>query len=162
ELVVRDAFHVCHAAHPTFHGMRDDEAIVHGAVDRLLADHPPSATAFADFLGAQFDAGLAWIQFPAGNGGLGLSVGRQAIVKRRLDEAGAPDGFMRTPIGYGMAGPTVVAHGSDAQQARYLRPNFTCEEVWCQLFSEPGAGSDVASLATTAERITSAVGGDEW
>ncbi len=61
-----------------------------------------------------------------------------------------------------MGGPTVLAHGSDAQQARYLRPNFTCEEVWCQLFSEPGAGSDVASLATSAERITSDLGADEW
>jgi len=142
--------------------MRDDEAIVHEAVDRLLAEHPPAATVFADFLGAQFDAGLAWIHFPEGRGGLGLSAGLQAIVKRRLDEAGAPDGFMRNPIGYGMAGPTVVAHGSDAQQARYLRPNFTCEEVWCQLFSEPGAGSDVASLATTAARITSVVGDHEW
>jgi alkylation response protein AidB-like acyl-CoA dehydrogenase len=91
-----------------------------------------------------------------------LSAGLQAIVKRRLDEAGAPDGFMRNPIGYGMAGATVLAHGSEAQQARYLRPNFTCDEVWCQLFSEPGAGSDVASLATRAERISSAIGGDEW
>ena len=61
-------------------------------------------------------------------------------MKRRLDEAGAPDGFFLNPIGYGMGGPTVLAHGSEDQQARYLRPDFTCEEVWCQLFSEPGAG----------------------
>ena len=56
-----------------------------------------------------------------------------------------------------MGAPTVVTHGSEAQKARYLRPLFTGEEVWCQLFSEPGAGSDVASLATRAVRD-----GDEW
>ncbi len=65
--------------------------------------------------------------------------------------------YGRNPIGYGMGAPTLVAHGSDAQRARYLRPLFTGEEIWCQLFSEPGAGSDVASLATTAVRD-----GDEW
>jgi alkylation response protein AidB-like acyl-CoA dehydrogenase len=140
----------------------NEEGIVHDAIDRLLAEHPPATTSFTDFLGAQFDAGLAWIQFPEGKGGLGLSAGLQSVVKRRLDEAGAPDGFLRNPIGYGMGGPTVLAHGSEAQQARYLRPNFTCEEVWCQLFSEPGAGSDVASLATSARRSTSEVGADEW
>ena len=60
-------------------------------------------------------------------------------------------------IGLGMVAPTIVAHGTDRQQQRYLRPLFTCEEIWCQLFSEPGAGSDVAGLATRAVRD-----GDEW
>ena len=60
-------------------------------------------------------------------------------------------------IGYGMAAPTILAHGSEDQKQRYLRPLFTCEDIWCQLFSEPGAGSDVASLATRAVRD-----GDEW
>ena len=56
-----------------------------------------------------------------------------------------------------MGAPTVLTHGTEAQQERYLRPLFTCEEIWCQLFSEPGAGSDVAGLATRAVRD-----GDEW
>ncbi len=56
-----------------------------------------------------------------------------------------------------MGAPTVLTHGSDDQRARYLRPLFTGEEIWCQMFSEPGAGSDVASLSTTALRD-----GDEW
>ena len=64
---------------------------------------------------------------------------------------------MRNPIGYGMGAPTIVTHGSDEQKQRYLRPLFTGEEIWCQLFSEPGAGSDVAGLATRAVRD-----GDEW
>jgi alkylation response protein AidB-like acyl-CoA dehydrogenase len=63
----------------------------------------------------------------------------------------------RNVIGHGMGAPTIVTHGSDAQKARYLRPLFTGEEVWCQLFSEPGAGSDVAGLSTRA-----VLDGEEW
>jgi alkylation response protein AidB-like acyl-CoA dehydrogenase len=63
---------------------------------------------------------------------------------------------MKNPIGYGMCAPALVAHGTEEQQ-ELLRPLFTNEHIWCQLFSEPGAGSDVASLATRAQRD-----GDEW
>ena len=69
------------------------------------------------------------------------------MVNEILTKGGAPFPYGRNPIGYGMGAPTVVTHGSEAQRQRYLRPLFTGEEVWCQLFSEPGAGSDVASLA---------------
>ena len=65
-------------------------------------------------------------------------------------------GGAKNPIGYGMCGPAVVTHGTD-EQKRLLRPLFSNEHIWCQLFSEPGAGSDVASLAMKAERD-----GDEW
>jgi alkylation response protein AidB-like acyl-CoA dehydrogenase len=126
-------------------------------VEQLLAGHPPADTKPVDFLGAQFDAGLAWVQFPEGFGGLGASPSLQRTVDERLKAAGAPSPFPRNPIGFGMGAPTVVTHGSDEQKARYLRPLFTGEEIWCQLFSEPGAGSDVASLSTRAERD-----GDEW
>jgi alkylation response protein AidB-like acyl-CoA dehydrogenase len=125
--------------------------------EHLVRDHDPAQTDAKAFLGAQYDAGLAWVHFPEGFGGLGASPRLQRVVAERLAKAHAPVPYGRNPIGYGMGAPTVVTHGSDAQRSRYLRPLFTGEEIWCQLFSEPGAGSDVASLATTAVRD-----GDEW
>ena len=125
--------------------------------DRLLQEHPPASTPAQEFLGAQYDAGLAWVWFPEGYGGLGLSPKLQGVVEARLRGAGAPDPRGRNPIGHGMGAPTVLTHGSEDQKQRYLRPLFTGEEIWCQLFSEPGAGSDVASLSTRAVRD-----GEEW
>jgi alkylation response protein AidB-like acyl-CoA dehydrogenase len=125
--------------------------------DELLAEHPPASTDRAEFLGAQFDKGLAWVHFSEGNGGLGLSPGLQSEIQLHLGRHGAPSSVARNPIGHGMGAPTVFTHGSDAQRARYLRPLFTGEEIWCQMFSEPGAGSDVAGLSTRAVRD-----GDEW
>ncbi|MFN8038152.1 MAG: acyl-CoA dehydrogenase family protein [Acidimicrobiales bacterium] len=135
----------------------DDEARVLALCDQLLAEHDPRAEDPVTVLGAQFDLGLAWVHFPEGFGGLGLSPKLQKTVNERLLAAGVPSPYARNPIGHGMGAPTVVTHGSDDQRGRYLRPLFTGEEIWCQLFSEPGAGSDVASLATTAVRD-----GDEW
>jgi alkylation response protein AidB-like acyl-CoA dehydrogenase len=126
-------------------------------VDQLLAEHDPKTTPAVEFLGAQYDLGLAWVHFPEGFGGLGLSPKLQRHINERLAEVSAPTPYGRNPIGYGMGAPTIVTHGSDEQRRRYLRPLFTGEEVWCQLFSEPGAGSDVASLSTRAIRD-----GDEW
>jgi len=134
-----------------------DEARVLALCDDLLAQFPPKQTPPEVFLGEQFDRGLAWVHFPEGNGGLGLEPRLQKVINERLLPEGAPIAYSRNPIGTGMGAPTVVTHGSDEQKARYLRPLFTGEEVWCQMFSEPGAGSDVASLATTAVRD-----GDEW
>ena len=124
-------------------------------VDELLVGLPPERTEPEVFWGEQFDRGLAWVHFPVGRGGLGVSPGLQGPVQRRILKATSPG--LRNMIGYGMVAPTLVAHGTDEQHARYLRPIFTCEEIWCQLFTEPGAGSDVASLSTRAERD-----GDEW
>ncbi len=134
-----------------------DEQLIEEKLERLLADFPPSSTPEREFLGAQFDAGLAFVHFPEGYGGLGLSRKLQPLVTARLRQAGAPNPLGRNAIGYGMAAPTILTMGSEEQKRRYLRPLFTCEEIWCQLFSEPGAGSDVASLATRAVRD-----GDEW
>jgi alkylation response protein AidB-like acyl-CoA dehydrogenase len=124
---------------------------------QLLAERDPTTTQPEIFLGAQFDRGLAWVHFPEGHGGLGLSPSLQSTIDGELAAAGAAPAVLRNIIGHGMAAPTVVTHGTEEQRRRYLRPLFAGEEVWCQLFSEPGAGSDVAGLSTRAERD-----GDEW
>jgi alkylation response protein AidB-like acyl-CoA dehydrogenase len=134
-----------------------DEKHVIDLVEELLANYPPASTDAVKFLGAQYDAGLAWVNFPVGFGGLGLSPKYQKIVNERIAAAGGPNAYYRNPIGYGMCGPTVVEWGSEAQKKRYLRPLFTGEEVWCQLFSEPGSGSDFAGLSGKAVRD-----GEEW
>jgi alkylation response protein AidB-like acyl-CoA dehydrogenase len=119
----------------------------------LLAEHPPREVDRLDFLRARFDAGLAWVHFPVGLGGLGAPRDLQAAVDAELAAAGAPDNDPhRIGIGLGMAAPTVLRFGTPEQQQRWLRPLWTGEEVWCQLFSEPGAGSDLAALATRAVR----------
>lgn len=124
----------------------------------LLAGHPPDTTPRPDFLRARFDAGLAWVHFPAGLGGLDAPRAEQSIVDAELAAAGAPDNDpRRIGIGLGMAAPTILQFGTAEQHARFLRPLWTGEETWCQLFSEPDAGSDLAALATRAVRD-----GDGW
>jgi alkylation response protein AidB-like acyl-CoA dehydrogenase len=134
----------------------NDTATVEAALDALLAAHDPKQTDDVTFRGARFDAGLAWVHFPVGHGGLGVRPELNKIVERRLRQAGSraqdPTTFFMA-----LAGPTIVTHGSDEVKARFLRPMFTGEEKWCQLFSEPGAGSDFAGLACKAVRD-----GDEW
>ena len=135
----------------------DELAHIDALIDELLAECPLPATPMPEFLGAQFDRGLAWVHFPTGHGGLGLSPKHQTHINSRLFAAGAANPFFLNPMGYGMCGPTVVEWGSDDQRSRYLRPLFTANEMWCQLFSEPGAGSDVAGLSMTAVQD-----GEEW
>jgi alkylation response protein AidB-like acyl-CoA dehydrogenase len=127
-------------------------------VSEFLAAHPVAITERTEFLRARFDAGLAWVHFPVGLGGLGASRTLQSTVDDAFVQAGAPDNNPRLiGIGLGMAAPTILRHGTDEQRQRYLRPLWTGEEVWCQLFSEPGAGSDLAGLGTRAVRD-----GDSW
>ena len=134
-----------------------DEARVNALVDDLLEKFPPKSVSSVEFLGAQFDRGLAWVHFDEGCGGLGLNPKLQKTINERIYAQGAPNPVARNPIGYGMCGPTVHVWGSAEQKQRYLRPLFTGEEIWCQLFSEPGAGSDFAGLSARGVRD-----GDEW
>ncbi|MSY18790.1 MAG: acyl-CoA dehydrogenase, partial [Actinobacteria bacterium] len=129
---------------------------VEKALTALLASHDPKHVPHAEFRGLQFDAGLAWVHFPTGFGGLGVRPDLQRMVEQRLRAAGAK-GADPASFFLALAGPTIVTHGTDEQRARFLRPMFTGEERWCQLFSEPGAGSDFAGLAAKAVRD-----GDEW
>ena len=113
------------------------ETQVSHLVDDLLAKFPPSSTPPSKFLGEQFDRGLAWVHFPIGVGGLGVSPKHQKVVNEKIGAAGGPSAYARNPIGYGMCGPTVVEWGTDAQKERYLRPLFTGEEIWCRLPEAP-------------------------
>jgi len=127
-------------------------------VTTFLAGHDPKSTERLDFLRARFDAGLAWIHFPAGLGGQNAPRALQSLVDDEFAAAGAPDNNpRRIGIGLGMAAPTILAFGTPEQRERFLRPLWTGEEVWCQLFSEPGAGSDLAALGTRA-----VPDGDDW
>lgn len=122
-------------------------------VQALLNEHDPATTPARDFLGAQYDAGLAWVHLPVGFGGLDLPRTAQERVDGQLAAAGAPvGGTVKNYIGMGMAAPTIMAFGTDEQKRKFLRPLFTGEQIYCQLFSEPGAGSDLAAAATRAVR----------
>jgi alkylation response protein AidB-like acyl-CoA dehydrogenase len=130
-------------------------------VQRLLDEHDPATTEPWDFLGARYDAGLAWVHLPLGFGGLDLPRTAQDRVNAKLAAAGAPiGGTPKNYIGMGMAAPTIAAFGTDEQKRKFLRPLFTGEQIYCQLFSEPGAGSDLAAAATRAVRDGD--NPDEW
>jgi alkylation response protein AidB-like acyl-CoA dehydrogenase len=134
-------------------------------VRAFLSAHAPASMDRLDFLNERFDAGLAWVHYPVGLGGRGLPRDLQPAVDAEFAEAGAPTNRPeRNGIGLGMAAPTILAFGTPEQQRRWLRPLWTGEEIWCQLFSEPGAGSDLAGLATRAVREVKGEGevGGDW
>ena len=136
--------------------MTDASARVAALTDELLREQDPADR--LAFRGAQYDLGLAWVHFPVGFGGLGEDAALQRVVEERLRTTGVRyEELGWNGFGLFLAAPTIVAHAAEDTKARLLRPLFTGEEVWCQLFSEPGAGSDLASLSTRAVRD-----GDEW
>jgi alkylation response protein AidB-like acyl-CoA dehydrogenase len=119
----------------------------------------PKATADVagaqEFMAALYDAGYSGISWPAEYGGQGLSAAEERAFQQVAREFSLPVSVFG--IGLGMCGPTLVSIGTEAQKQRHVRPLLRGEEIWCQMFSEPGAGSDVASLQTKA-----VLDGDTW
>ena len=95
-----------------------------------------------------FDGGWAGISWPKEYGGRGASLMQQVIFWQEMARAGAPP--MANVLGLGLIGPTIIAFGSEDQKKRYLRNILNADEIWCQGFSEPNAGSDLAGLQTDA------------
>ena len=137
--------------------MADDTTLVLDRTAQLLGELDPRATAVEAFRARQFELGLAWCPSPRATAGSTCRPSLQREVDRRLSEAGATPAGAREFFGLTMAGPTMVTHGVRRAPPRLLCPTFTGEESWCQLFSEPGSGSDLAGLSTRAVRD-----GDEW
>ncbi|MEA2686783.1 MAG: hypothetical protein QOE93_1978, partial [Actinomycetota bacterium] len=99
-------------------------------------------------------AGLAW---PAEHGGRGLTVGERVIWAAEVAAAGLPPAI--NLVGEAMVGPALMAHGTQEQRRRYLEPILRADEIWCQLFTEPDAGTDLAAVTTAAVESAS---GDGW
>ena len=129
-----------------------------------LAENDPGHEPEGDEAGFEFrrawqrrlnERGWAGLSWPERYGGAGATQIEQAIFYEEIARAGAPQ--MANTLGLAMGGPTVIAHGTEEQRERYLAPILSAEEIWCQGFSEPQSGSDLASLRTRAVRK-----GDEW
>jgi acyl-CoA dehydrogenase len=118
----------------------------------VAADYRARCHAWQKLLHDSGWAGLAW---PEAFGGRGLTAAHQIVFNQELARYDATSGFITAA--QALVGPTLMAHGTREQQQRYLGPLLSGEESWCQLFSEPGAGSDLAALATRA-----VPDGDEW
>jgi alkylation response protein AidB-like acyl-CoA dehydrogenase len=118
---------------------------------RRGSESAESVAAHREWQGRLAAAGLAAVTWPAEYGGQGLGPLHQVVVNQEIGRAGVPGLF--DVIGVGMLGPTLIAHGSEDQKQRHLAPMLAAEEVWCQLFSEPAAGSDLAGIQSRARRL---------
>jgi alkylation response protein AidB-like acyl-CoA dehydrogenase len=133
--------------------------VLEDAVAALPGAEPPTVEErlpwFRTFQERIRDAGYAGLAWPTAYGGRDATLTEQAIFLQEYDRAGAPDRL--NLLGEGLAGPTIIDFGSEEHKQRFLAPILGGEEIWCQLFSEPNAGSDLAALETRAVRD-----GDGW
>jgi alkylation response protein AidB-like acyl-CoA dehydrogenase len=125
-----------------------DEAAFREGVRAWLRENLPAESG-REWSRKIYDAGYAGLTWPVEYGGRGEPYSHQAIVLEEFARAEAPQHM--GVIGLGMAGPTIMAHGSEEQKQRYLSKILSAEEIWCQGFSEPGAGSDLAAVRTRVE-----------
>jgi alkylation response protein AidB-like acyl-CoA dehydrogenase len=120
-----------------------------------LPTDPASIQALRDWQRKLFEAGFLGLSWPVESGGQGKTIVYSAIFSEEMARARAPSAL--NLIGLSMAGPTILEHGTDEQQRRFVPKILSCEEIWCQGFSEPGSGSDLAALSSRAE-----LAGDEF
>jgi alkylation response protein AidB-like acyl-CoA dehydrogenase len=123
-----------------------DEAAFREQVRAWLQDNLPAGDS-REWSRKMYDAGYAGLTWPEEYGGRGAPYSHQAIVLEEFARAEAPQHM--GVIGLGMAGPTIMAHGTEEQKRRYLPKILSAEEIWCQGFSEPGAGSDLSAVRTS-------------
>jgi alkylation response protein AidB-like acyl-CoA dehydrogenase len=115
-----------------------------------IADEDELLAARRAWQGKLAEGGLAGVTWPKEYGGQGLGPIEQVICSQEIGRAGVPG--ILDAIGVGMLGPTIIAHGDDEQKTRYLGAMLHGDEVWCQLFSEPAAGSDLAAVQSRARQ----------
>jgi alkylation response protein AidB-like acyl-CoA dehydrogenase len=127
-----------------------DEAAWRAEVRSFLEAHGAEHGDARAWQATLYDAGYVGVTWPVAAGGRGGTPMQQAIVDQEMDRLGLPR--LINLIGIGMCGPTVIMHGSADQQERYLKRLLRADDLWCQLFSEPAAGSDLAALRTRAVR----------
>ena len=126
------------------------EVLVKEKLDELISFRK-TTDSMHDFWSKQYDLGLAWVHFPVGTGGLDLNPKFQLMINETLRKEGISiNNRIANILGIGMGAPTISEYGTEEQKNKYLRPMFAAEEIWCQMFSEPGSGSDLASLSTKA------------
>ena len=125
-----------------------EEAAFRAQVREWIESHPPDEDR-REWSRAMYDAGYAGLTWPEEYGGKSAPYTHQAIVLEEFARAEAPPHI--GVIGLGMAGPTIMAHGDEEQKKRYLPKILSAEEIWCQGFSEPGAGSDLSGVRTSIE-----------
>ena len=128
----------------------DAEQLVRSKLDELIQFRSQTDD-IKEFWGNNSTLVLAWVQYPEGAGGLGINPKYQLLVTEILREQGiSQQNRIANILGIGMGAPTIIEYGTPEQISKYLRPMFTTDEIWCQMFSEPGSGSDLASLSTKA------------
>ncbi|MFY9580913.1 MAG: acyl-CoA dehydrogenase family protein, partial [Gaiellaceae bacterium] len=121
-----------------------DEEAFRARVRAWLAENLPEEQGGREWSRKLFDAGYAGLTWPVEYGGLGEPYSHQAIALEEFARAEAPNHM--NVIALGMAGPTIMAHGTEEQKRRYLPKMLSAEEIWCQGFSEPDAGSDLSAV----------------